>query len=259
MKIGPATGALMAMALMAASTTAWSKTVTVTLSGSTETINDASGVFGPAGERITDQPFTQVFVIDTDVGTFSPPTPTSASYDSIFGAPGPFAVSGSLTINGHTFSTPGDNYSSAFITPGVGVTPTVYQLLSDGFVPGVSADLVNQIFSLELDGSNLPLALTQSLELYGTGDASQTPFRLVTSNGDVSVYDSFIDGVNDASGNAIVDAQGSLYPTTLTIAEVSAAPEASTWALMVFGVAAAGASLRRRKPKPVFEANPGLI
>ena len=60
----------------------------------------------------------------------------------------------------------------------------------------------------------------------------------------MTVYDSFIDGLNDADGNVLVDAQGTLDPTSITIGAVSAAPEPATWLLLFAGVAMIGGMLR---------------
>ena len=84
--------------ILAVTSHAQAAIVPITITGTNENINDATGVFGQAGERITNQPFTETFSINTAAGTFAAPTPTSASYNSIFGAPGPYAVAASLTI-----------------------------------------------------------------------------------------------------------------------------------------------------------------
>jgi hypothetical protein len=233
-----------ALATLAAGSAASAAIVQVTLTGNSENINDATGVFGPAGSRITNEQFTETFLINTTVGTFGSATATSASYNSIFGAPGPYAVAASLTINGHTFSTQGDDYSSVFITPGSGVTPTDYQLVSDDLVTGLPESQFNQIFSLELDGANLPVTLTQTGQLTGTGSSSTSPYVLQTSGGPVTVRDGFIDGLEDSHGNTLVDSQGELYPTTITFGAV---PEPSTWALMLAGVGGVGLMMRRAR------------
>ena len=233
--------------------------VPVTLTGASENINDVTGVFGQSGARITDRPFTETFMIDTSVGVFGSPTPTSASYNSIFDPPnGPYAVSASLTIDGHTFSTQGDDYSSAFIVPGSSPSPTTYQLSSDDKVAGLPESSFNQEFSLELDGANLPTTLTQSAQLTGTGDTSTSPFVLQTAGGPVTVYDSFIDGLDDANGSVLIDAQGTLDPTSITIGAVSAGPEPSTWALMLAGISGIGLTLRRAERKTGFRFKDAL-
>ena len=242
-----------ALAAVLIASGAWAAVVPVTLTGTSENINDVTGVFGRSGARIIDRPFTETFMIDTSVGVFGSPTPTSASYNSIFDPPsGPYAVSASLTIDGHSVSTQGDDYSSAFITPGSSLSSTTYQLSSDDKVAGLPESSFDQEFSLELDGTNLPTTLTQSAQLTGTGDTSTSPFVLQTAGGPVTVYNSFIDDLDDANGNVLIDAQGTLDPTSITIGAVSAAPEPSTWALMLAGIVGIGLTLRRARRKTGF-------
>ena len=243
---------------MLAASSAGAEIVPVTLTGMSENINDVSGVFGQPGGRITDKPFNETFMIDTSVGIFGSGTPTSASYNSIFNAPGgPYAVSASITIDGHTFGTRGDDFSSAFITAGAGGSPTTYQLSSDDKVAGLPESRFNQEFSLELDGANLPSTLDQSARFTGAGDPSAQPFVLQTAGGPVAVFDSFIDGLDDANGDVVIDAQGTLDPTSITIGAVSAAPEPMTWLLLFTGMAMIGAMLRLGRARKITAASVG--
>ena len=131
-------------------------------------------------------------------------------------------------MNGHTFATQGDDYINAFITPGSGAIST-YTITSDDKVAGLPESRFNKIFNLDLDGPGLPQILTQNAVLSGVGSSSVAPYVLQTSSGSVTVLDTFIDGLNDANGDPIVDSQGSLYPTSIRFGEVSAVPEPSAW------------------------------
>ena len=252
MKVSGLLAGVLFPVIMAVNSHAQAAIVPITITGTNENINDVTGVFGEAGERITNQPFTETFSIDTAVGTFAPPTPTSASYNSIFGAPGTYAVAASLTIDGHTFSTQGDDYSSAFITPGSGASPTTYTITSDDKVAGLPESQFNENFYLDLDGPGLPQDLTQDAVLSGVGSSSAAPYVIQTSSGSVSVLDTFIDGLDDADGKPIVDSQGDLYPTSIHFGEVSAVPEPSAWLLMIAGFGSLGVMLRKSKRRHGF-------
>jgi hypothetical protein len=122
----------------------------------------------------------------------------------------------------------GSNYSSVF-TGGAD-----YQINTNDVVAVNTNE--NNDFSLDLHSNNLtaapiPTTVTQAFS------AALTP-------ADYQVLDSFIDS---KSGGQYADAAGELYPTQISIAEVSAAPEPSSWLLMIAGLGGAGLVLRRAR------------
>lgn len=218
-----------AAALLVAAAPATSSIITVTLSGNSENVNDNANVFGQGAGTLTDLPFVLTFLINTDVGVDS-----SGGYssNSIFGANPPFAVSGSLSINGSTpFIVAGSNYSGAHDTvttstnPFFTTTTIDYDLITDDST-GVRLD--NQL-SASLSGGNLPTSLTQPITL-----------ALTSSNSDYVTF------TKEVPGSTLPAAIGNLFPTLLTVSVPGAVPEPETWLTMICGFGAIGASLRRR-------------
>jgi len=207
--------AALALATLAASA-ASATIVTATLTGNSENINDTSGVFGAPGGRITDQAFIQVFTIDTKGGNARSDS-TGVSFNSALGAGGPYAVGGKLTVNGHSFTTLGNNYS--FVSSGGD-----YQITSDDLPQNA-----NPMFSLDLHGAGLPTTVTAAAALTIDGT-------------NLSAFDSFID-YKPATG---ADSQGTLTPTSVTIA-VSNVPEPATLGLAALGLGAVALRIRKAR------------
>ena len=205
-------------------------TYRVTLTGTSETINDGSGVFGTPGATLADSPFRQVFTIRTAGGNVAD-TPTLISYDSIFGTAPPYAVSGALTINGHTLTTAGLTYSSVS-TDGVD-----YQITSND-QDGSGGNAKNYNFYLDLNGAGIPATVTQPLTLM-LGGTSGT-----------SAIDNFLVSVTDPSNVGLVSAAGSLNPTSISVASV---PEPTAWLLMIVGFGTLGFAMRRTESSVSFK------
>ena len=221
-----------ALSLLAASA-APAEIITAKLGGTTESINDRTDFFGLGIGTITDQPFLQSFTIDTGGGNVLN-TPIGLSYNSIFDPMGPpYAVSGSLTINGRTFTTQGSEFSSAF-------SQGDFQILSDDAVVGTRAD---NSFYLDVTGAGLPQTVVD-------------PYFATLGGATYAFSDFIIENRNAATDpTAPSEVIGSLSPAYLSITPItSAAPEPGTWALMMTGVALAGAALRRRKIKGALAA-----
>ncbi len=89
MKIS-AISALAAAAMLMYAPVASAEIVQITLSGNTESINDFQNVFGLGAEQvgaaanITNQPFVETFILNTDGGNAATSS-TFVSSDSIFG------------------------------------------------------------------------------------------------------------------------------------------------------------------------------
>jgi hypothetical protein len=221
-----------AAAVLLAASTASATVYQITLTGDTESINDFNNVFGLGAEtvgssaNITNQAFVETFDVNTAGGNVLTSS-TGISSNSIFGTSPPYAVSGSLEINGTTISVSGSNYSSVF-TSGAD-----YQINTNAVSPSNANE--NNDFSLDLHSNDLtaspiPTTVTQA-------------FSAALTSANYEVFDSFIDS---NSGGEYADASGELHPTEISIAEVSAAPEPSSWLLMIAGLGAVGLVLRRR-------------
>ena len=209
-------------ALLLAAAPASAELITVTLSGTSENINDNSNVFGfGEGQHLTDKSFVETFLVDTSaVNAFGPQTSTGVSSNSVFGGSPPYAVGGTLTINGQKFSTIGSNYSAIFTTGD-------YQILSNDMVDRA----VNNNFYVDLTGAGLPTTVDQPISL------GLAPGQAVNV--------SFID--NNGGGN-VSAAIGTLFPTLLTVsvASAGAVPEPALWATMLLGFGLIGGAMRRR-------------
>ena len=211
-------GVVVGAALLTAAP-AWAAPVIVTLTGNNESITDNAGVFGLGTGVITGQSFVETFVIDTAAIGFAAPTSTAVSSNSIANPNPPFAVSGTLTINGHSFTTLGSDSSSVNTTGD-------YQILTTDPEPGKQY-VPGSDFYLDLSGPGLPTTVTQSLSMSLSGLSF--------------ISNTFIDQTSATGPDAAI---GSLSPTTLSI---SAVPEPASWAMMIVGMGAVGFATRRRK------------
>ncbi|WP_226895905.1 MULTISPECIES: PEPxxWA-CTERM sorting domain-containing protein [Sphingosinicellaceae] len=192
----------------------------MTLTGNAENISDNADVFGyGTDQRLTDKSFVETFIVNTSaVNAFGPQTSTGVSSNSIFGGSPPYAVGGTLTINGRSFSTAGSNYSSLY-------TMGDYQILSNDMVRG-SGD---NNFYVDLTGAGFPATVDQPISLaLAAGQAANVSF------------------IDNNSGGEISAAIGNLYPTQLTVSVAAAVPEPSIWGAMILGFGMVGASIRRR-------------
>jgi hypothetical protein len=226
-----ASAAIAAAALLIGASTASAAIYEITLTGDTESINDFDNVFGLGGEtvgsaaNITNQPFVETFYLNTAGGNAASSS-TFVSFDNIFGTSPPYALGATLEINGQTFSTLGGNYS--------------YLAIEGADYYGESNDVVatdpneNNDISFDIHsntGAPLPTTVTQT-------------FSAALNSTDYEVLDSFSDS---NAGGEYFTAAGNLYPTEITISEVSAAPEPASWLLMIAGVGGVGLVLRRTK------------
>ena len=227
------TMAAMAWAALAWAPVARAAVFKATLTGNTESINDFNNVFGLGGEsvgspaNITNQAFVETFLINTAGGSAASSS-TFISSSSFISSRPPYAVSGSILINGRAFSTVGGNFSYAALNA------TDYYGESNDVVPGApnsNNDISFDVFSFVPAGmAQLPATLTQ-------------PFSLFIDGSQVQVLSAFTD---EQSGGQFADAAGTLHPDTLSVVEI-AVPEPGAWALMLAGAGGAGLSLRRAR------------
>ncbi len=197
--------------------------ITTTLTGNSENIHDNANVFGfGTGQNLLNKDFVETFYTDTSaINFFGPQSNTGVSSNSIFGGSPPYAVAATLTINGHTFSTIGSNFSSLY-------TQGDYQVLSNDKVNRS----VDNSFYVDITGNGLPTTVSQS-------------FSSALSLNQIANV-SFID--NNSGGN-VSDAIGNLFPNHLSVSTsaAGAVPEPATWAMMILGMGAIGFTMRRRR------------
>ena len=204
------------LAIAMAASAASAGIVRITLTGTSESIHDNANVFGLGAGTLTNEAFVETFIADTAVNPNG--SDTGIYSNSIFDAAPPFAVGGTLTINGHSFAVAGSNYSGLYTTGD-------YQILTDDAV-GTTRD--DNSFYVDLTGAGLPQTISQ-------------PFSTILTAAQVANV-SFGDA---SSGGSQYDAIGNLYPTRLT---VEAVPEPAGWALLVAGFGLVGAIARRGRP-----------
>jgi hypothetical protein len=183
-----------------------------------------AGLFAPPGESLTGDPFTAVYIFNSDASGVAT-TPTSLDVKGGICCLNPAPIeSAMLTINGVTQQLGHQPSSQAFdseIRYDAAAGTVFFQAgRNDAFD-------TNLIFNMT--GVGIPLSLSSPFTL--TQDAGNSFFRW-----------SEISGATD---------RAQLIPTSLTV--VRTIPEPATWAMMLVGFFALGAALRRRR-LPLEEA-----
>jgi len=231
--------AVSAFALLAGPSAASAATVTITYAGTVSSGYDGTGVFGSAGGDLTGDSYTATYVFNTSLGNTALSTPTELILNGgagAFGIPTPL-VNASLTINGVTVSVPGGDQDLIWVLGGSG---------------GSGYDVLARQYGVPNNG-NTTVANELANDL-STGP-SVIPFSFAgpvsyTVNAADSVFGDFVIGASAGNGY-FGDAYGDLSPASLTVssgAVAAAAPEPSTWAMMLVGFAGLGfAGYRRRK------------
>jgi PEP-CTERM motif len=173
--------------------------------------------FAPAGVSLTGDPFTAVYVFDSDA-TGVVATPTSLDVKGGICCLNFAPISSALlTINGVTEQLGHDPSTQAFdseIRYDAGAGTVFFQ---SGRNSGIDSNLI-----FNMIGTGIPLSLSTPFTL--TQDAGSSFFR----------WQDFSFGIDRAQ----------LIPTSLTV--VRAVPEPATWAMMLLGFFGLGAALRRR-------------
>ena len=197
----------------------WSGTVT---SG-----NDLTGVFGAAGANLAGDSYTATFLFNDALGmTVSFP----GELNELNGGPSSYgdvspALKATLTINDRTASFLGNGQGNVADFP-----------LGNEYRTYAAADYTQGTF----DASFIEQDLL-------TADAPATLEANFTGSGLPGSLNKFqiAQGQPFHGGN---DASGVLAPTVVTEHVISAAPEPSTWLLMMAGIGGIGLTLRRRRP-----------
>jgi opacity protein-like surface antigen len=213
-------------AAMAAASAASAAIVTVTIDGTVAQGFDNFQTFG--GGNLAGDAFQAVFKFDTSAPAFSQSNSqvTFINGGSEFPIVSP-SLGASITINGDTATIAGSYYGELWASRGGGITEQMDTAYDDSV--GVNGEDLSKItidsFGLLPGTIDQPIAKTTLL-----GDSS----------GQVQILTSNAGGVQ----NAFAD----LVATSLT-ETVAGVPEPASWALMLCGFAAVGATLRaRRRP-----------
>jgi hypothetical protein len=220
--------------------------VSVTYTGTVSGGLDITGVFGSPGASLDGQGFTARYVFDTTRGFTS--SHTDASYTSstalggsAYGAESP-ALYANLTINGITFSIPGDSAGEIYgYADSSGFSRQYHQ--ADGAL------------HTELGwgySDNNSTIWNESSGFGGLPGTIDVPFSMDTSGNATNSGRFSIDKTTVAYPGGIysVDyAYGDLTPTHLS--ETLGAPEPASWALMLLGVFGIGAAARSRRKAAV--------
>lgn len=209
-----------------------------------QTTPDYAGDFGPAGGSLIGKPFVLTTSIDTSL--LSSPaffTGSTSYFGSLYSPPNPMTVE--LSIGGKKFGF--DTVSSN----GFGIPENdIYPLNSDGFTgpgPGSSGETFLQAFYWSEAHGGLQ---QQGVDLDITPNIATPPdftTRLPTmfaSRGDFTWnYATFYDQSLLFSG---LDDVQVLDITSVNAPVVGGIPEPAAWGLLILGLAAVGAAVRRR-------------
>ena len=195
------------------STAASAAIVTETFTGKA-TGFDTYGFFGAANNTLSNAAFTATYVFDTsNVGAgFGPGSPNIYG-GSVYPLPDPL-ISAALVINGHTFSSSG-SWSSQLMVRNFAAFDA-YTFVGDAS---------NRFFNTFILSTNANAPSPSSVN---------SPFSYSFQSGD------FNNGIFVFDGEQL-----NLSSTTVTLA--AAAPEPSTWAMMILGFASIGFMAYRRK------------
>ena len=189
---------------------------------------DKTGVFGKADTSLAGLSYSELFTIDTSKGLEL----STLTSDSVFGGISmgmASPVTATITIEGHSQTIAGDFFAVAR-TGEVGYSP-LYQIFDDAqHVSFSTAGVTNDFISGGIATTKAGVIKPTFGDYYIPVDGSK-----------VVNYDSAFGFHTLASNGAdVVDAGGILKAT-------SAAPEPSTWALMIGGLAMIGLCFRQAK------------
>jgi len=195
------------------STAASAAIVTETFTG-TATGSDTYGLFGAANTALRNAAFTATYVFDTsNVGAGFGPGSQVIYGGTAYPLPDPL-ISAALVINGHTFSSSG-SWSSELMVRNFAAFDAYTSV----------GDASNRFFNTFILSTNANAPSPSSVN---------SPFSYSFQSGD------FNDGTFVFDGELL-----NLSSTTVTLA--AAAPEPSTWAMMILGFMGIGFMAYRRK------------
>jgi hypothetical protein len=210
------------MALALAGGPASAAIMKATFTGTVTFGPDPEGLFGPPGGSLTGKSAMAVFRYDTTLGSFvSGPGNTNLVGGPTFGVPTNESLGSWLRIGGAAMSLDGGHGFEVYQQ----FSPAPFEVLdfSETVFPGTPGS--DDILSADVLLASAPPA-----------DLDQ-PFSLAVTSGRMDLQ--YTDGTG---GHDIVMSGDSLT--------VAAAPEPASWALMLLGTGALGATARRRRQVP---------
>ena len=184
---------------------------------------DGSGLFGPERASLGGLSYSVRYLMDPERGfrttgeywehVSGGSMAWSPNWDTKMLSP---SLGASLTINGHTVTITGDESGDFYSDLGV------YWAMAQGGYKGFTGEVINH-------------------ELYAT-----FPTRLDTP------FSAINEGINGSGNFSIMGSRGDFQAEKITVSHagaITAVPEPATWAMMLIGVGAVGATVRRRKVK----------
>ncbi|MFL5296755.1 MAG: PEPxxWA-CTERM sorting domain-containing protein [Phenylobacterium sp.] len=213
----PAVALAAGLALSASANAA--TTVTIGLSGDNGSTIFVQGVPGVTSSNISNQAFgVWSATVDAHVGFFPDPLNTN-TFDAASTGPGQLDIF--VTVQGLTTFAPGflSGFTENLLTNGWSVTESTYVDTNNGLFTTVTP-LASHVFTTGATGVNV----------VSGGTAGPSPY---------SVTERF---------HIAANGQGNAQSTI----DITAVPEPTTWALMIFGFGGVGAVLRRRRTTAAF-------
>jgi hypothetical protein len=194
-------------------------TGTVVPADSNATDTDVEDLFG--GGNLTGDAFTAVYTYNTSLGTETATSTTDQLVGGLdYGVTAPI-TSVTFTINGDAYTYTPD-YDSIAYASNTSATKT-----TGDYVEEQAYSTAGDVSLMKLASLSAPKTLSTAF----TGTGSTTANYLDTA---------FVNGQDDVIGFTATSA-------TVAAVAVSAAPEPSTWMLMIAGVGMIGLALRRRR------------
>lgn len=207
--------ALSMLALAGSAVRATAEVRTITYQGVVTLGTDDVGLFGSAGLSLVGDAITSVFQYDTTLGTRA----TTSTSDTLTGGldfltASPL-LSAAFTINGRSYTFEPDYYGAASVTAGSSVSE-------------FATSLSTAEAKVSLSSTAAPASLLSSFSITGStaGNYFLTPFD------DNNNYDGI-----------------TFTTTSATVGGIAAAPEPTTWSLMIGGLGFTGLMLRRRRSR----------
>lgn len=236
--------ALIASALFAA-TPSEAATYLITYTGVVTTGADLTGIFGTAGADLTGSNFTAVFTLNTSaVGAYSY---SESNRSGIFGGTnviGASPVSGTITINGITHYSSGSSAGRAEQYDGY---PNILGprdlLLHEATESSFNGNIQ--------DHDSLQLSIFSHVNNIVDTAYYASPLEYFSQTGDNTIGSFSFFKYDYGIQKHLALTSATLDSRSVTIAEVGAVPEPTTWATMLLGFGLIGGAMRARRRNAV--------